>query len=68
MSTWNEADLAAIDAALKSGASEVATADGKRIKFRSQAELLSLRDKIASAAGVQRRRGAVLLAATVRGG
>lgn len=68
MSTWTEADLAAIDAALKTGASEVATADGKRIKFRSQAELLSLRDKIASAAGAGRRKGAVLLSATVRGG
>ena len=66
--TWTTADLEAIDAALKTGASEVATADGKRVKFRSQAELLTLRDQIAGKIGARSRRGAVLLAATVRGG
>ena len=66
--TWTTADLEAIDAALRTGASEVATADGKRVKFRTQAELLALRDQIAGQVGARRRRGAVLLSATVRGG
>lgn len=66
--TWTTADLEAIDAALRTGASEVATADGKRVKFRTQAELLSLRDQIAGQVDARRRRGAVLLSATVRGG
>lgn len=65
--TWTEADLADIDAKLKSGLVEVATADGKKVKIRTQDELFRLRAAAAEAAGVRPRRRPILLSARVRG-
>ena len=67
MSTWTTADLTNIDAALKSGTAEVATADGKKVKFRSMDELLRLRALIDGAAGGRPRRRPTLLTVNVRG-
>jgi hypothetical protein len=44
-------DTTQIDAALESGVAEVATADGKKVKYRTPAELLQARAAIAGRDG-----------------
>ena len=48
---WTQADLDAINAAIATGAMEVRFADGRLVKYRSLADMRSIRDEIASALG-----------------
>lgn len=49
--SWTQADLDAINQAMATGAMEVRFADGRLVKYRSLAEMRSIRDEIASAIG-----------------
>ncbi|SEQ48882.1 hypothetical protein SAMN05216548_10524 [Faunimonas pinastri] len=51
MTTWTQADLAAIDAAIATGASRVRFADNREVFYRSLAEMRSVRRDIAAALG-----------------
>lgn len=51
---WTRDDLAAINAALATGAVEVRFPDGRMVKYRSLAEMRSLRDEITEALGLVR--------------
>ena len=47
--TWTEADLAALNDAIATGALKVRDADGRETTFRSLADLRSIRDEVAAA-------------------
>lgn len=51
--SWTQADLIAINQAIATGAMEVRFADGRLVKYRSLAEMRSIRDEIASALGLK---------------
>jgi hypothetical protein len=59
-------DTTQIDAALESGVAEVATADGKKVKYRTPAELLQARAAIVGQAGTRPYRSR-LMSISVRG-
>lgn len=51
--TWTPDDLAAINAAIATGAVEVRFPDGRMVKYRTLAEMRSTRDEIAEAVGTK---------------
>ena len=49
---WTQADLDALNQAMATGAMEVRFRDGRLVKYRSLAEMRSIRDEIATALGL----------------
>jgi len=47
--TWTDADLTALDAAIATGAFKVRYADGREVTYRSLADLRSIRDEVKAA-------------------
>ncbi len=46
MATWNSIDLANLNRAIAEGAQSVAFSDGKRVVYRSLADMMALRDQM----------------------
>ena len=59
---WTQADLDALNRAIATGAREVEFADGRKVAYRSLADMRSIRDEIAVAVGAAAPRPRVTFA------
>ena len=53
MATWTEADLTALSNAIAQGAQSVSFSDGKRVVYRSLADMMALRDQMRKDLGLE---------------
>lgn len=56
---WTQTDLDRVETAIASGVLEVTTFDGKKVRYQSLADLIRVRDLIASAVNTETRKPSV---------